>query len=306
MITGIRRNRSSEEYARKVFEDLYSNEIVRIACARLLADSILIAHYISSSCWTLTLFPDKIRLSVGPVEVLVLRSDNIFLVIADLEDDHLNNSEYYNYIKPSEVHYISVPINQRLCDVPPAIMEKFYPPIAENHRKFIQIAARRRKVTTWKSSFSTGVILYLRGLLKASLPMPAYISNSVQDEKLFPDQVDTEKSYHEGAVSKVLVNSYERNPEARRICIEHYGINCSVCGINFDEMYGVIGKDFIHVHHLQPLSEISETYEVDPIADLIPVCPNCHAMIHRRKPPLSIEEMRELLRETPQEKWQAA
>ncbi|MDJ0530571.1 MAG: HNH endonuclease, partial [Microcystis sp. M53600_WE12] len=70
---------------------------------------------------------------------------------------------------------------------------------------------------------------------------------------------------------------------------------CFVCGFDFSKVYGELGDGFIHVHHLRPLSEIKQQYRVDPINDLRPVCPNCHAMIHRRTPPLSIKELQEVL-----------
>ena len=65
--------------------------------------------------------------------------------------------------------------------------------------------------------------------------------------------------------------------------------------MKFGIIYGVIGDGYIHVHHLRALSEIREEYVVDPKIDLRPVCPNCHAMLHRRKPMLSIEELKEIL-----------
>ncbi|WP_438319048.1 HNH endonuclease [Sporosarcina sp. FA9] len=77
---------------------------------------------------------------------------------------------------------------------------------------------------------------------------------------------------------------YERNPVARRKCIEHYGCSCIICKFNFESTYGNLGKDFIHVRHLQELHTIGEEYEVDPIADLRPVCPNCHYMLHKKSP----------------------
>ncbi|OME66036.1 hypothetical protein BSK65_22915 [Paenibacillus odorifer] len=52
----------------------------------------------------------------------------------------------------------------------------------------------------------------------------------------------------------------------------------------FYENYGEVGKDFIYVYHLKPLHEVKEEYEVDAIEDLRPVRPNCHAMLHKRKP----------------------
>jgi hypothetical protein len=106
---------------------------------------------------------------------------------------------------------------------------------------------------------------------------------------LFPDELRVAGVY-EGGVQQVMVNSYERNPEARRRCIEHYGANCRVCGMDFRAAYGTFAEGFIHVHHLKPLSEIGERYVIDPIADLRPVCPNCHAVIQLGGAACTIEE----------------
>lgn len=96
----------------------------------------------------------------------------------------------------------------------------------------------------------------------------------------------------EGAKRTITVNSYERNSKARQECIKHYGTTCSVCSIDFELEYGEIGKGFIHVHHLTRLADIGETYEVDPIKDLRPVCPNCHSMLHSTKETLTIDQLR--------------
>lgn len=109
-------------------------------------------------------------------------------------------------------------------------------------------------------------------------------------ELLYEEVLDAAE-LHEGAVRKVSVNAYERNPEARRQCIAHYGARCTVCKCTLEEIYGEAGRDLIHVHHLRELSSIGQEYQVDPIQDLRPVCPNCHAVIHSRKPAYSIEEV---------------
>jgi 5-methylcytosine-specific restriction protein A len=70
-----------------------------------------------------------------------------------------------------------------------------------------------------------------------------------------------------------------------------------VCGFNGGDAYGELGEGLIHVHHKIEIAEVGKEYEVDPINDLIPVCPNCHAMIHRRRPAFSIEEVRKMVRE---------
>jgi 5-methylcytosine-specific restriction protein A len=112
----------------------------------------------------------------------------------------------------------------------------------------------------------------------------------------FPEEIE-QTTYPEGAVQRVQVNRYERNPQARRQCIAHYGAQCQICEFDFSETYGEVGVGFIHVHHLREISSLGQDYEVDPTTDLIPVCPNCHAIIHRRKPTYTIEEVRALLRQ---------
>jgi HNH endonuclease len=99
-------------------------------------------------------------------------------------------------------------------------------------------------------------------------------------------------TYTEGTPQSVLVDIYERNSLARKACIEHYGAQCQVCGFDFGKTYGKIGEGFIHVHHVRPLSEVGEQYQVHPVVDLRPVCPNCHAMLHRKDPPLLINQLK--------------
>lgn len=108
-----------------------------------------------------------------------------------------------------------------------------------------------------------------------------------------PEEVVDPERFIEGSSQVVSVNSYERNPRARDKCIEHYGYCCVICNFDFEESYGDIGTNYIHVHHVVSLSKVDSEYEVDPINDLVPVCPNCHAMIHRRKTDLTIEEVRD-------------
>ncbi len=106
-----------------------------------------------------------------------------------------------------------------------------------------------------------------------------------------PEEIAQPSLYFEGAVRRIAVNAYERNSAAREQCVAHYGASCTVCGFNFGDTYGEMGQGFIHVHHLTPLASVKEGYQVDPIADLRPVCPNCHAMLHMRTPPFAIDEL---------------
>jgi 5-methylcytosine-specific restriction protein A len=117
-----------------------------------------------------------------------------------------------------------------------------------------------------------------------------------QSPTIYPDEIENTEALFEGIKKSVLVNSYERNQVARNRCVEHYGIQCSVCNFNFESTYGEIGRGFIHVHHLTQLSDIADGYVVNPITDLRPVCPNCHAMLHKRNPPYTIEELKKKLK----------
>ena len=100
-----------------------------------------------------------------------------------------------------------------------------------------------------------------------------------------PEELPDGIEYKEGSVQQIKVNRYERDPKARADCLSYYGYACRVCSIKLSDVYGAIAKDLIHVHHIKPISKIGESYRVDPVSDLIPVCPNCHAIIHLKDPP---------------------
>ena len=89
---------------------------------------------------------------------------------------------------------------------------------------------------------------------------------------------------------------HKRNPKLRQLCIEAYGneYKCIVCGMNFVERYGEIGKEFIEVHHLYPISETDGEHEVDPATEMIPLCSNCHSMIHRLEDPADWQKLKEI------------
>ena len=118
-------------------------------------------------------------------------------------------------------------------------------------------------------------------------------------EIVYPDEISEKLPiYHEGIKRQIVINSYERNVKARKKCIDHLGYECQCCGLNFENRYGEIGRAFIHVHHLKPISEIGRDYEINPIEDLIPLCPNCHAMIHKSSPPFTVNQLKEIMERT--------
>lgn len=108
-----------------------------------------------------------------------------------------------------------------------------------------------------------------------------------------PQTIRKPEALSEGRVVELSLTTFERNPVARKSCLEYFGPQCRVCDFDFGNTYGDLGKGFIHVHHITSLSQIRENYSVDPIKDLIPVCPNCHAMLHiKQGEPLSVSELK--------------
>lgn len=127
-----------------------------------------------------------------------------------------------------------------------------------------------------------------------AVPVGVWWSFSVQNSAGDP-YVRAISTHKEGASVEAIAKHYERSPAARAQCIKHYGATCQVCDMDFAKKYGTWGEGFIHVHHHKPISSASGPYLVDPIKDLIPVCPNCHAMLHRKKDVITVQELRDWL-----------
>ncbi len=125
-----------------------------------------------------------------------------------------------------------------------------------------------------------------------------YIESEFKSDStdFFPDSIPDDSEIREGMKMRVVVNKYERSSIARAMCIEHHGCSCTICEFDFEQAYGPIGKGFIHVHHVIPIHAIGKEYKIDYRNDLIPVCPNCHAMLHRKLEGMtpSIEELKEM------------
>jgi 5-methylcytosine-specific restriction protein A len=124
-------------------------------------------------------------------------------------------------------------------------------------------------------------------------------------EVIVPDEIEQDAASEtpeevtprtEGAQRQYYGTRYERDPVNRRRAIEHHGTNCSACGFDFARVYGSRGIGYIEVHHTRPLGDNAGPVSIDPRTDLVPVCANCHRMIHRRRDyVLSLADIRGLL-----------
>lgn len=115
---------------------------------------------------------------------------------------------------------------------------------------------------------------------------------------LLPLEPETEAAtigvtgFPEGAVTIAKVNRYERDRRNRAAAISIHGSSCAACGIDMGQRYGKAAMGYIEIHHTTPVSQLGPDYVIDPAKELVPLCPNCHAVAHRRDPPYSVEEIR--------------
>lgn len=109
-------------------------------------------------------------------------------------------------------------------------------------------------------------------------------THGLLDEEFEPDEEGREK------IRRHVV--YERSRKNRTKAIELHGTRCKVCGFSFNEVYGGdLARDFIEIHHLESISERQR--KVDPESDIVPVCSNCHSMLHRdRSRIVTLEELK--------------
>lgn len=136
---------------------------------------------------------------------------------------------------------------------------------------------------------------YVNNVFALSDILPVYVI--VDGKPLLLPETNAADEYIEGAKTDIIRNQYERDEKARKKCLEIHGYTCKVCEFNFEQRYGELGKGFIHVHHKIPLSKIGIANKTNPEIDLVPVCPNCHAMLHMHSQdePLEFEILRKLL-----------
>ncbi|KDN59697.1 HNH endonuclease [Exiguobacterium sp. AB2] len=118
----------------------------------------------------------------------------------------------------------------------------------------------------------------------------------ITEEDVDAEEVESGGMVLEGQERYYYGKRYEREASNRKRAIEIHGVNCIVCDFNFEAAYGERGKDYIEIHHLKPLSTLKEPMRVDAETDLVPVCSNCHRMIHRRaEQVLSPDQLRQLM-----------
>ncbi len=259
-----------------------------------IADAIDHAHGVGPSRWGLTDYQPDIRLNVGFTEVLTTEEDHLRLICdgALVAAANVKGRASIALGQSRQDYYKSIPGSACLeipfepIDSLQATLDAARPALFEAMR----VSSRRGPGSGVRAGHAPDLVREIGRFVRRTLPQPEYIAR--------PSSSSSERDpaeLFEGALRRITSNRFERNRPARAKCIAHYGAACQVCRFSFATTFGQLGDGFIHVHHVSPVSMASAEYVVDPVRDLRPVCPNCHAMLHVKDPPLPIEELRSVI-----------
>jgi hypothetical protein len=141
----------------------------------------------------------------------------------------------------------------------------------------------------------------LKDRFEKERPFPAHFDSPTQPKQnsapplLSTEETDKDGEFYEGSIRRISVEVRERDAAARKACIAHYKARCFICKFDFGQFYGPEADSFIHVHHREMLSRSTSKRKVDPINDLVPLCPNCHSVVHLRKDAYEVEEVKAMV-----------
>ncbi|MCK9222792.1 MAG: HNH endonuclease [Limnochordia bacterium] len=272
-------------------EKILPDPLVRATQLEALADSLTYAQARNSAIWLVHVRSDRIRLFTGRLIVLTLMDRDLWVTTdASENEDSLSGLRSWAWDTQSYPRYKRPPSRNGFYN-PRLDRERDWLAIQTAHFSYLDhVLARYHTVDPRSVARHEPLITeYLSIVL--GRPMPG------MESPLVSEPMSDAAGFREGSTTRVPVNRFERNHRAREECLRHHGHNCIACGMSFYERYGPEMDGFIHVHHLIPLSEIRQGYYVDPIRDLVPVCPNCHAALHAEGGAVrSIEEVRKMLK----------
>lgn len=304
-------NRYEASFSEIIIESLISEENLRKNLIEYLVKLIKSANRVNPNYWGTTIFKHSLALNIGTVYFFWINNKNVLHVLLEkvlIKQDLLptlqKNSKIYDNNMTWQANSLK---NCRKIDKIWATInfEEINDIFIRNQEMFLasQISLMKKAYNAnlhgaAKKAFSPGVVKYLNKL-KYDIPFPKYwiIEPNYQKSSaiIFNDEFE-EEIFEEGKLKKIFVNRFERNKKARDACIKLKGSACIICLFDFKKKYGEIGKNYIHVHHLIPLAMIKDNYKIIPSEDLIPVCPNCHAMIHKLPEQIyTVKHLRRLL-----------
>ena len=250
--------------------------------------------YTREDIWNL-LFPKETYQAGGEFDTEYLSKGGFFIIFSDVTPLDSTESIYPNRIinsgelewfgKPN-AHSAQVGLNSLLVgNLKPLVFIRYDSAAS----MFFFYGVPRIK------TFRDNCIVNFSGKLFETIKITFCPRQSYIPERL-EEREESEYIAVEGARVKVFLNRYERDPILRKKCTDLFGYDCAACGFSFSKKYGRIGIDYCHVHHLKPLSELGGiSAKIDPTKDLIPLCANCHAIVHRVSPALTLTELKALI-----------
>ena len=229
--------------------------------------------------------------------------------LVDWRTDKLSEGDIvfiYKTVPEKRIHYRMEVVKAKMIFEEAMEQESYWTDKELYYSGFISFYARLKLVEEYTDDILSLQQLQAHGYQGVPRSVREIKDVTLLDFLLHPHQVVNEDVYdvdypedgeklYEGALITVKANKYERNQKARKECVAKKGYHCLVCGRDFESTYGEIGRGFIHVHHLTPISTIGQEYELNVDTDLAPVCPNCHYMLNRKNPPYTIEELKDIL-----------
>lgn len=288
---------------RDVLVKLIPAEFFLPVCSAL-ADSVDMVHQAEPNKWGLRLAKRSIMLKIGSHEVIQVLRDNWFHIIVDRDlvpevlrrnPDQLTFTQTNYQRNHSSLGFYPSNPSSESCDFDFSLVQEVYSQLKPAHEAIIKKAARTQMLPNTKSTHSADLVDYLSLVVDRELPQPQYALRSDYASVGDVAGMSERLALYEGEAKIAQVRRYERNYLARRLCIEEHGLQCGICMFDFEKKYGAEAKGLIHVHHIRPLSEIGEQYQLNPEEDLLPVCPNCHMVIHATRPARTPEQVREML-----------
>lgn len=252
-----------------------------------LAESLAYAERRNPEIWLVHVRQDRIRLFAGRLIVLTLTRDSVWVTTDDVAEAN-QLSLLPSWMWDDHGH----PRHKK-----PPSRNGFYSPSRDRD------GSDWSEVQKWHFAYLDRVLARFRRVDPRSAArheplISEYLGLSADEAELslMSDDQSGSSTFWEGAVTRVPVNRFERDRRARDQCLLEQGRYCTVCGMSFGKRYGPEVEGLIHVHHIVPLSEVREGYFPNPRLDLVPICPNCHAVVHAGGRARSIDEVRSMLR----------
>jgi 5-methylcytosine-specific restriction protein A len=273
----------------------------RLICKRIV-ETIRRANSLNSRIWGVTKTAWGMRVNVGRLEAISWSREAVGIMVDFKAASSRTVRNDLNRLRQGSGHYASAPDSQYVWSETDDAqrLAAFMGLVEAPHRSHLSIAAATGINGATPKGHHPGLVDAIAREAGAHLPQPSYVAARRPDGVDVPEPPSdadgalpataAPAAYVEGGLSSV-----ERNPAARTACIAHDGVACGVCGVVLERVYGRAARDLIQVHHVTQLSSRKGRRKVDPVLDLRPVCPNCHAVIHRYPEPYTIEQVRAML-----------